>query len=115
MARPVNLPAPSWASVPSKFTREEAKTWRDWNENDKGADPNYGRFTCSGPTSWGGRVDDVDEMYERMVKRGIVAEVEPRPVEVVSKAELKRRYPPVSKKRKVPRVVVQPLKGSRKG
>ncbi len=73
MARPANLPAPSWASVPSKFTREEAKTWRDWNSNDKGADPDYGRFTCSGPTSWGARIDDVDEMYERMVKRGIVA------------------------------------------
>lgn len=64
---------PSWATVPSKFTREEAKVWRDWNNNDKGADPNYGRFTCSGSTSWGARIDDIDEMYERMVKRGLVA------------------------------------------
>lgn len=73
MTRPANLPPPSYTQVPSKFTREEAKTWKTWLEDDSGTNPDKGRFTCSGPTSWGGRIDDVDEMYERMVKRGLVA------------------------------------------
>jgi hypothetical protein len=66
-------PRSSWTTVPSKFSREERREWKEWLEDDKGVDINKNRFTCSGSTSWGARIDDIDELYERMVKRGIVS------------------------------------------
>jgi hypothetical protein len=69
MSRPLS----SWAKVPSHMSREDRKEWKEWLEDDKGVDINRGRFTCSGPTSFGAPPDDIDELYERMVKRGVVA------------------------------------------
>lgn len=75
MSNPNNYdgrPLTGWAREPVKVTREERKEWVDWFHDDKGVDINKNRFTCSGPTSFGAPPDDIDELYERMVKRGVV-------------------------------------------
>lgn len=69
MSRPLS----SWAKVPTNFSREEAKEWKQWLDDPKGVDRDRHRFTCSGPTSFGAPPDDIDELFERMVKRGVVA------------------------------------------
>lgn len=70
----MSRPTSSWATVPSKFTREESREWKQWLDDPKGVDINKGRFTCSGPTSFGALPTDIDELYERMKARGIVVD-----------------------------------------
>ncbi len=66
-------PRSSWANAPVHVSREERKEWVDWFHDDKGVDRNKNRFTCSGPTSYGSMPDDIDELLERMAKRGVWA------------------------------------------
>ena len=74
MSRPANLPAPSWASVPSKFSREERDTWTKWNADPNGAKPHQDVGSRSRPKSLAAKTRaSVDELYRQMVKRGVVA------------------------------------------
>lgn len=57
---------------PSRFTREEAKTWSNWLRDPRGTDPKQN--SCSGPVSYGQPPDDLDELFERMKARGVVAD-----------------------------------------
>lgn len=64
---------PSWAETPSKFTREDADEWRRWNANDKGTTPHQDIGSRSRPMSIAYSGASTDELYEQMVKRGLVA------------------------------------------
>ncbi len=64
---------PSWAETPSKFTREEADTWRKWNADPDGSTPHRDVGSRARAVSIGESDATVDELYERMVKRGLVA------------------------------------------
>ncbi len=73
MARPANLPAPSYTQVPSKFTREERETWQKWNDDPNGAKPHRDIGNRSRPMSIASSGASADELYDQMVKRGLVA------------------------------------------
>lgn len=64
---------PSWAKVPSNFTREERQTWKRWLDNPDSTTPHKEIGSRSRPMSIGASEATVDELYERMVKRGLVA------------------------------------------
>ncbi len=62
----------SWSQTPSNFTREERQTWKRWLDDPNGAKPGKDIGSRARPVSHGRGSDSVDELYERMVKRGIV-------------------------------------------
>jgi hypothetical protein len=64
---------PSWATVPSRFSREERKVWQEWNDNPNGAKPHQDMGSRSRPMSIVTGTASVDELWDAMVKRGIVA------------------------------------------
>ncbi len=74
MTRPANLPPPSYTQEPSKFTREESQTWKRWLDNPDGAKPHQDIGSRGRPVSLAAKTRaSVDELFERMVQRGIVA------------------------------------------
>src|SRR5262245_8634176 len=65
---------PSWSTVPSKFSREEAQTWKRWLDNPDGAKPHQDAGSRARAKSLAAKTRaSVDELYELMVKRGVVA------------------------------------------
>lgn len=64
---------PTWAQLPTNFTREEADTWRKWNADPDGSTPHRDVGSRSRPISIGRIGSTDDELYALMVKRGLVA------------------------------------------
>ena len=58
---------------PSSFSREEAETWSQWLHDPDGTTPHRDAGSRSRPISIGPTDAEVDELYERMVARGIVS------------------------------------------
>jgi hypothetical protein len=64
---------PSWTANPSQFTREQANEWRRWNADDNASTPHRDVGSRSRPVSIGRLGSTDEELYELMVKRGLVA------------------------------------------
>lgn len=62
-----------WTTAPSKFNKEESKTWKRWLDDPNGAKPHRDIGSRSRPMSIATGTASVDELYERMVAKGIVA------------------------------------------
>ncbi len=74
MTRPAHLPPPSYTQTPSKFTREESQTWKRWLDDPNGAKPHRDIGSRARPISLASKTRaSVDELFEQMVKRGVVA------------------------------------------
>lgn len=63
----------SWTGGPNRWSSQERDQWKAFCLDPKGGDPAAGSGSRSRPVSHGANADDVDELYERMVQRGIVA------------------------------------------
>lgn len=71
--KPANMRVPdSWVGGENRWTREERNAWRDFCLNPKGGDPQAGAGSRGRPVSHGTNAEDIDELYERMVARGLV-------------------------------------------
>lgn len=57
----------------SNLNGEEKKAWSNWYRDPMGGIPHRDIGSRSRPVSMGAPPDDIDELYERMVRRGIVA------------------------------------------
>ncbi len=64
---------PSWATEPSKFSREERQVWQRWNDDPNGAKPHRNIGSRNRPISIASSGASVDELFEQMVAKGIVA------------------------------------------
>lgn len=61
----------------SNLTREEQKTWTEWYHDPHGTTPNRDALSRSRPVSYAKfekkRKREVEELYQRMVAKGIAA------------------------------------------
>ena len=74
----MSRPLPSWAQEPSKFSREERQEWKQWYDDPAGTKMHKDVGSRARPVSFGAkpgklRRREVDDLYERMVQRGVVA------------------------------------------
>lgn len=71
--RPANMRVPDhWTGGPNRWSREERDQWRRFCLDPKGGDPHAGAGSRGRAVSHGANADDIDELYERMVARGLV-------------------------------------------
>lgn len=63
----------SWKKAPNQFTREQSQEWHRWMADDNGTTPNRDAGSRTRPKSVGPGDASVDELYDLMVKRGLVA------------------------------------------
>lgn len=71
--KPANMRVPDgWVGGPNRWSREERDKWRAFCLDPKGGDPHAGAGSRDRPVSHGANADDIDDLYERMVARGIV-------------------------------------------
>lgn len=68
----------SWVGGPNRWSREERDKWNAFCLNPKGSDPEAGTGSRGRPVSHGTQQSSVDELYEQMVARGIVAKPKKR-------------------------------------
>ena len=62
----------NWVGGENRWTREERDQWRAFCLDPKGGDPEAGAGSRGRPVSHGVTPEDIDELYERMVARGLV-------------------------------------------
>jgi hypothetical protein len=75
----MSLKPPSWTENPSNFTREEANSWRKWYADPNGSTPHQDIGSRARAVSLAkaerrkAMESSVNELYEQMVRRGVVA------------------------------------------
>src|SRR3954469_19741059 len=67
------VPPDTWTGGENSWTREKLRTYQDWMKNPKGTDMHQDAGKRSKAESYVSDGASVDELYERMVARGIVA------------------------------------------
>lgn len=71
--KPANMKVPdSWVGGPNKWSREERDQWKAFCLDPKGGDPHAGAGSRGRAVSFGAGSSSVDELYDRMVARGLV-------------------------------------------
>jgi hypothetical protein len=68
-----NIPGDGQGYLGSNFSREEYRQWDTWLKDPNGTKPHRDVGSRSRPMSIGQGGSSVDEIYERMVARGLVA------------------------------------------